>query len=84
MRGGEKMTLRGLVSAVHYNGQAVTLLRANDCGDRWVVRLEAAVWMQKELVVKPLNLVATQPHKSLPDKVREKKNQVNGQYCCCT
>ena len=34
MHGGDRMTLAGLQSAPHYNGQSVTLLRASDDGMR--------------------------------------------------
>jgi hypothetical protein len=36
MQGGDRMTLSGLVSAAQYNGQSVTLLRANNAADRYV------------------------------------------------
>ena len=69
MCGGDKMTLRGLVSAQIYDGQNVTLLRANDDGSRWTVRLDSVVWKQRELIVKPGNLRAVDIFKALPDKV---------------
>ncbi len=69
MCGGDTMTLRGLVSAQIYNGQNVTLLRANDDGSRWTVRLDSAVWKQRELIVKPGNLRVVDVFKALPDKV---------------
>ena len=34
MQGGDRMTVVGLVSAAHYNGQTVTLVHANDSADR--------------------------------------------------
>ena len=68
MRTGDKMTLVGLVNAVHYNGQAVTLVRT--CGDgKWTVRLDAHVWKLKELNVKTNNLRETDPLRQLPDKI---------------
>ena len=36
---------------------------------RWVVRLDAAEWRQKELTVRPVNLRVTDPARSLGSKV---------------
>ena len=36
---------------------------------RWIVRLDAAAWMRKELTVRPINLKVTDSRKSLPDKI---------------
>ncbi len=66
---GDIITLSGLVSAQIYNGQNVTLLRANDDGSRWTLRLDSVVWKQMELIVKPGNLRVVDIFKSLPDKV---------------
>ena len=69
MKGGETWVLTGLVKATHYNGQSVTLIRADDSGARWLVRLDAAVWQSRELTVRAVNLKKSHPRLSLPDKV---------------
>ena len=69
MKGGETWILTGLVKATHYNGQSVTLIRADDSGARWLVRLDAAVWKSRELTVRAVNLKMSHPRLSLPDKV---------------
>ena len=69
MKGGETWILTGLVKATHYNGQSVTLIRADDSGARWLVRLDAAVWKSRELTVRAVNLKKSHPRLSLPDKV---------------
>ena len=69
MKGGETWVLTGLVKATHYNGQSVTLIRADDSGARWLVRLDAVVWKSRELTVRAVNLKMSHPRLSLPDKV---------------
>ena len=55
---GYKRTLKGLISenSKLYNDQTVTLIRPSGTEGRWVVRLDAPVWGEKELTVKPVNL----------------------------
>jgi hypothetical protein len=55
---GDKRTLKGLISenSKMYNDQIVTLIRPSVTEGRWVVRLDAPVWGEKELTVKPMNL----------------------------
>jgi hypothetical protein len=57
------MTLCGLVSSQEYNGHSVTLMRldkSNDLGGhKWVVRLNAAEWEEREIIAKTANLSDT-------------------------
>jgi len=54
---GDKRTLKGLISedSKVYNDEIVTLIRPSGT-ERWVVRLDSAVWGGKELNVKLMNL----------------------------